>query len=145
MILPAVDSEYSQPAHFFWTSTRKDMRPENWIPNHFVPLVENDAPVNHLHVPTSVSKPENRASVSISNDRDSVSIWNDGDSVSISNDGDSVSISDDGASVSISDDGASVSVPEVLVSLPLEVSITKPVEVVTVRNPDHEWISDPER
>jgi hypothetical protein len=28
----------SNMAHIMWTSTRKDMRPINWIPNHFYDL-----------------------------------------------------------------------------------------------------------
>jgi hypothetical protein len=39
LILPSHNSEGDAKAHILWTSTRSDMKPQNWIPNHFVPLV----------------------------------------------------------------------------------------------------------
>jgi hypothetical protein len=42
LVFPSHTSKASAIAHILWTSTRLDMTPQNWIPNHFVPLVEID-------------------------------------------------------------------------------------------------------
>ena len=38
-ILPRQGDESEQSVRVMWTSTRTDMEPQNWIPNHFVPIL----------------------------------------------------------------------------------------------------------
>lgn len=49
LILPRRDKTRINPVFILWTSTRhKEMKPEHWTPNHFVPVLPIDNVVNEV-------------------------------------------------------------------------------------------------
>ena len=62
LIFPKEYDNTATPAHILWTTTRTDMVPANWTPNHFVLLAEIDEPADGalLHDVAQTDEPDNQ-------------------------------------------------------------------------------------